>query len=632
MIVWTMVFSLLLCLPSGIITKADQPQEVIVVFKHDVDSQALAKANASIQKKYDNFPIIKARLSEKGIAALANNPNIVSIEPDSIITMTADTLEWGVARVQAPTAWNAGYTGINIKVAVIDTGIALHPDLTIEGGANFVATASSYYDDNGHGTHVAGIIAAKINGLGVIGVAPDAKLYSVKVLSSSGSGYLSDVVSGIDWSITNNMDIINMSLGSSTDSPAMKTAIDTAYYGHGILVVASAGNSGTLNTRRDNVGYPAKYDSVIAVAATDINNNRASFSSTGPAVEVAAPGVSIRSTYLNNGYATLSGTSMSAPHVAGHLALMKQAFPTLSAASLRIKLQEYTLDLGTIGKDNLYGYGLIQTFIEASSQITIQYQPTIGGSVSRTSETLDPQTGTAQGSIASANAGYHFVHWIDGSGNIVTTDTTWIPQKVDGVYVSATYTAVFVENDAITITYQATIGGDVDPTSETLAPVTGVASGSTATAQSGYRFVSWTDASDMIVGTDPYFIPPKIDGLNVSATYRANFEVYEPVELRTFTKILMASEYIAGSKILITVEVSNGIDPIAGASIVLTIIPPSSTKSRTIITTLSTAMDGKATYTMNTNKNSIKGTYTVVAETSYPDYQSSSDQTTFLLK
>ncbi|NOW34915.1 S8 family peptidase [Clostridium beijerinckii] len=160
----------------------------------------------------------------------------------------------------------------------------------------------------------------------------------IKVLGNDGAGYLSDIIAGIDWCITNKMDIINLSLGSSVPSTALQQEVDKAY-NQGILVVAAAGNDGTSDGSTDTVDYPAKYSSVIAVAAIDSNNKRPSFSSTGNNVEVAAPGVSVLSTYLNNKYVSMSGTSMSAPFVTGDLALLKQANPGLSPNQLRAKLK-----------------------------------------------------------------------------------------------------------------------------------------------------------------------------------------------------------------------------------------------------------------------------------------------------
>ncbi|PKM69673.1 MAG: peptidase S8/S53 subtilisin kexin sedolisin [Firmicutes bacterium HGW-Firmicutes-19] len=360
--IWAIVLACVLLAPIPVRAQPTPSQSVIVVFKHSVDHSLLRSLNANVEKSYKNFPIVKLSLSQRAVFALSKNPNILSIESEVIFTINDDSIEWGIAKVEAPKAWAQNFTGAGVKVGIIDTGIALHEDLIIAGGANFVDTANSYYDDNGHGTHVAGTIAALDNGLGVIGVAPDVSLYAIKVLNSSGSGYLSDIIEGIDFAINEQLDIINMSLGTSTDSPALHTAVDAAYNA-GILVVASAGNSGKRITSMDNVGYPAKYESAIAVAATDINNDRATFSSTGPAVEVAAPGVSVRSTYLNNGYASMSGTSMAAPHVSGHLALLIQAFPDKTHTEIRGLLQFYVLDLGTAGRDWAYGYGLIQSFL-----------------------------------------------------------------------------------------------------------------------------------------------------------------------------------------------------------------------------------------------------------------------------
>jgi minor extracellular protease Epr len=360
--IWAIVLACVLLAPIPVRAVPTQSRSVIVVFKHSVDHSLIRGLNANVEKSYKNFPIVKMTLPEQAVLALAKNPNVKSIESEVIFTVNEDIIEWGIAKVEAPKAWAQGYTGSGVKVGIIDTGIAPHDDLIIAGGANFVDTASSYYDDNGHGTHVAGTVAALDNGLGVIGVAPDVQLYAIKVLNSSGSGTLSDIIEGIDFAISEQLDIINMSLGTSTDSPALHTAVDTAY-SSGILVVASAGNSGKRVITVDNVGYPAKYDSAIAVAATDVNNLRASFSSTGPAVEVAAPGVYVRSTYLNNGYATMSGTSMAAPHVSGHLALMIQAFPNKTPLEIRALLQLYVLDLGNAGRDWAFGYGLIQSFL-----------------------------------------------------------------------------------------------------------------------------------------------------------------------------------------------------------------------------------------------------------------------------
>ncbi len=276
------------------------------------------------------------------------------------------TLPWGIDRVDAEQIWNLT-TADPIKVAIVDTGIDLkHPDLqaNIKGGINTIYPWKSPNDDNGHGTHVAGIVAAINNSIGVIGVGPNIDLYAVKVLGANGSGYLSDVIEGLDWVVQQKQTqggdwVINMSLGTSADIQSFHDAILRAYNA-GITMVAAAGNTGGAVT------YPAAYPEVIAVSATDQNNQLASWSSRGPEVDLSAPGVSIYSTYKGQTYATLSGTSMAAPHVTGVAALVLDRKTcdfnldgVCSPLEVQQKLEQSAIDLGDSGKDNLYGSGLV---------------------------------------------------------------------------------------------------------------------------------------------------------------------------------------------------------------------------------------------------------------------------------
>jgi|GEM_PF-392871 len=350
-------------LPSG----ASSAQErVIVFFKSKAGRSLVDQAKGRVNKQFRNIPALAISVPAAAIQGLKHNPNVESIEIDQPI-QTEQTQDWGIAKTQAPSAWTSGYTGKGVKIAVVDTGIAPHEDLAIAGGTSVVAYTSSFSDDNRHGTHVAGIIGALNNGIGTVGMVPDSSLYAVKALDQNGSGYLSDIVAGIDWAITNQMNIVNLSLGAASDSYSLKQVVDKAY-SQGILVVAAAGNNGTADGSGDTVNYPARYDSAIAVAAIDANNQRGSFSATGSTVEVAAPGVDVLSTYLGNQYAKMSGTSMAAPFVAGDLALLKQAYPSLTAVQLRAKLASGVIDLGTAGRDSWFGYGLIQAPQAAASQ------------------------------------------------------------------------------------------------------------------------------------------------------------------------------------------------------------------------------------------------------------------------
>jgi subtilisin family serine protease/murein tripeptide amidase MpaA len=349
------VLLILLFVPN--IVAEDASNRVIISFKDNIDESLVENFNGTVEKVYENVQVVVGELPASALKELEKNKNIISIEEDKVYKLQGQTVDWGITSVNAPLAWGRNFTGTGINIAILDTGIANHEDLHIVGGISIIS--DSYLDDNGHGTHVAGIIGAKNNGIGTVGIAPNANFYAVKVLDQNGTGYLSDIVAGIDWSISNNIDIINLSLGSPQDSQSLKQAVDKAY-DKGILVVAAAGNNGSTDGTVNTVEYPAGYESVIAVSAIDINNKRGSFSATGPSVEVTAPGVNILSTYLNNGYTSKEGTSMAAAYVTGVIALVKEANPQHSHIELREIIQQTSLDLGVTGRDPLYGFGLVQ--------------------------------------------------------------------------------------------------------------------------------------------------------------------------------------------------------------------------------------------------------------------------------
>jgi subtilisin family serine protease len=345
--------------------------KVLIGFKEKPGpaEQAIVKgAGGKIKYTYKLIPAIAASIPEVAIEALKKNPNITNIEFDSEVYALDAELDnsWGVKRIGAGIVHESGNKGAGVKIAIIDTGIDYnHEDLNANFNKNllgydFVNSDNDPMDDDGHGTHVAGIIAAEDNDDGVVGVAPDAELYALKVLDDTGSGYMSDVVLAIQWatdpdgdgSASDRLDIINMSLGGQKNI-FLEWACNLAYL-DGLLLVAAAGNGGS-------VIYPAAYDSVIAVSATDRDDALASFSSTGKQVELAAPGVNINSTLPGNEYSgeTWSGTSMASPHVAGTAALVWKANPAWSNDEVRTRLQETAEDLGAVGWDSKYGYGLV---------------------------------------------------------------------------------------------------------------------------------------------------------------------------------------------------------------------------------------------------------------------------------
>jgi len=339
-------------------------ERVLIGFRGQADAALVRAHGGQVIREFVNIPAVAANLPARAIEALRHNPRIAYVEPDPIAYAIEDTLPWGVDRIDADVVQGTGNTGLGIKVAIIDTGIdGTHEDLSVVGGASFVDYTDQWQDDEGHGTHVAGTAAALDNGLGVIGVAPGASLYAVKVLDYTGSGYYSWIVAGIDWAISNNIDVINMSLGGSSGSTALEDVCNRAYNA-GIVIVAAAGNEGNPPGKGDNIGYPARYDSVIAVGATDQSDSRAKFSSTGPALEIMAPGVDILSTHPMDmyGYAIGSGTSMASPHVAGVAALVLAADSTLSNVQVRERLTTTAEPIGDgspSSRSEKYGYGLV---------------------------------------------------------------------------------------------------------------------------------------------------------------------------------------------------------------------------------------------------------------------------------
>ncbi|PCI37110.1 MAG: hypothetical protein COB53_07375 [Elusimicrobia bacterium] len=272
-------------------------------------------------------------------------------------------IQWGVKAVNAAGAW--GKTkGRGIKVAVVDTGIdPTHPELAarVKGGYNAVEKDKPWKDDHSHGTHVAGIIAATLDGAGVVGVAPEADLYAVKVLKADGSGSLFGIIDGISWCVKNGMQVVNMSLGAAQGNFLFEMAVNQLKSAD-IPLIAAAGNDGK------EVNFPARYDAAIAISAMcppggDENPKLcngsaiAAFSSRGPEVEFIAPGVKIPSTVINGEIKAFSGTSMASPHAAG-LAVLAVANGAKGVAGVRAALKAAAVKLpGLSGSEQ--GSGLI---------------------------------------------------------------------------------------------------------------------------------------------------------------------------------------------------------------------------------------------------------------------------------
>ena len=414
---------------------SDNLTRVLIAFDKPVgpSEQALVRAHGGkIKYSYSIVDAIAATLPAGAIEGLSRNPHVASIDLDDTVYAVDDELDnsWGVRRIGAGTV-HTDYAnkGTGVKIGIIDSGINYnHPDLNdnfdpANRGYDFYYYDYDPMDVYGHGTHVAGTACAEDNDngvkdangnplYGVVGVAPQCNLYSLRVLNENGVGYWSDIIAAVEWStgaimqIKNvftgeiltvkgiKMDVINLSLGKDRNpGTTVKQAFDNAE-ARGVVIVAAAGNSGTLAGKGKNVIYPAKFASVIAVGATDSTGKRASFSSTGPEVELAAPGVSVYSTWNDNtdynGNATTcrdgnvddcykygSGTSMASPHVAGVAALVIATGVTDTNGNGRINdevravMNSTATDLGSAGRDWQYGYGLVSAVAAVARSIML---------------------------------------------------------------------------------------------------------------------------------------------------------------------------------------------------------------------------------------------------------------------
>ncbi|WJY26465.1 S8 family peptidase [Sporosarcina trichiuri] len=316
---------------------------------------------ALIRQQYPNVELYPNHTYEVAAATEAPAPPSQITYPKrfSLINTTPDVI--------------APYTGKGVKVGVLDSGIdTTHSKLNVKGGfcalpkAECAAGTIPYADDLGHGTHVAGILAAQKASNGTLGVAPGIDLYAIKSINQYDSGTTADIIAGVEWAINNKIDILNMSITTNRNDLALKLMLEKAY-AKGMILIAASGNE-EFGDNKDSVQYPAKYPTVIAVTAVANNKERFLEASMGPEVELAAPGVEIFSTYpraldddgKKDGYYDLSGTSMAAPHVSGIAALLKERFPDMTNIRMRSILANAAEDLGTKGRDRQFGYGLVR--------------------------------------------------------------------------------------------------------------------------------------------------------------------------------------------------------------------------------------------------------------------------------
>jgi subtilisin family serine protease len=358
-----------------VIWSSKKSDRFIVVFDRDAElSNILDELEASGIQVIDRLDIISGiscYLNEEQMEFVRAMPDFRYVELDVKLHMlkdpppqillvnyqmapAADTTDWGIKRIRAPEAWEVS-TGKNVVVGVVDTGInAAIPDLqgAVMGGFNAI-DGSSYSDNNNHGTYVASVIAARRNGVGIVGVAPDAMLYSIKVMDSSGSGFISDIIEGCQWAIGERIPVVNMSLGSDYQSNALREAMSEAA-AQGLSVIAASGNDGD-----GQVLYPAAYDVAICVGASDENDERVSWSNYGQALKengVLAPGNWILATDRSGELVRVSGTSIATPHVTGIFALLLEKGQIERDSLRRLVLQSASR---SENPNNISGHGIV---------------------------------------------------------------------------------------------------------------------------------------------------------------------------------------------------------------------------------------------------------------------------------
>lgn len=364
------LLALLLLIPAplaaGTSTRISTSRKIVTFRSEQRVQTVIVEQAGKVVQAVPEQHIVAAELSDAASTSLAERDDVVSVIDDPVIRVASHTrgqqLPWGIDRVDADRVWPTT-TGSGSTIAIVDTGIDLdHPDLAgaIVGSANIIRSDRTADDDSGHGTHVAGIAAARNNSIGAVGMSPGASLLAVKVLDRRGNGYLSDIIAGIEWAVDHGAQIINLSLGTSVDFPLFHDAVRSAV-DRGVTVVAAAGNSGGA------VLYPAAYSEVIAVGMTDDRDRIHRASSRGPELDLVAPGDDVYSTYKGGRYTNMTGTSMATPHVSGAVALLltrparcdQNGDSRCSPSEVQSTLQSTASDLLTPGRDDTSGNGLL---------------------------------------------------------------------------------------------------------------------------------------------------------------------------------------------------------------------------------------------------------------------------------
>ena len=345
--------------------------------------------------------------------------------------------QWGLTAIGAPSVWSVT-RGAGVTVAVIDSGSGPHPDLdaNLDAGRTMFGSIDSVgvmdIDNAGHGSHVAGIIAAVAdNAIGGSGVAPQSRILPIRVLDAQGSGDSKDVSKAVRLAVDSGVKVINLSLGGATESTSLTAAIQYAV-DRNVLVVAAAGNGAVDSPPK----WPAASDLALAVSAVDRNNSVTSFDQRGDYIDLAAPGASILST-ASNDYKIQSGTSMAAAFVTGAAALLFAAQPSITAAQVRDVLQRTATDIGAPGRDTTFGYGLIN-LVAAFAELDVMFPKLITASLA-----TEGRIGALAVGIASTSA--------------ATATSQWYRCTAPGEATTSKPTDCTAITNAVATTYQSTV-------------------------------------------------------------------------------------------------------------------------------------------------------------------------------
>lgn len=471
----------ILTLFIGTVAYAAETTSVLVQFAGPVqasDKAFVIGIGGEISHEYSLVPAISVEIPTQALEGLSRNPRVVTVEENlEVQAMLFDDEyrdTWSINNINAKPVHDSLNTGAGVKVGIIDSGISTsHVDLNVVGGEDFVDNDGNPDDVYGHGTHVGGTVCSAMNGFGAVGVAPDCDLYSLRVLNDAGSGTTDDILAAVNWAVEHNLDVINLSLGRSTDMGSIAEATFQAAYDSGLVIVAAAGNSGNPRGKGSNTIYPANYSSVIAVAATDSNNNRASFSSTGNNVEIAAPGAGVHSTWNDTDsysnpqpvcdygdadqcYKDGSGTSMASPQVAGVAALIIAGGVTDNQQVRAILTNTAT----PLGDPKQFGAGLVNAQAAIDSIVPVSNDPVADAGPDQTVMIVEGESYievTLDGSGSSDTGGLVSHEWfINGSliayGEIATTT---LGVGTHTVTLSVEDTDTNIATDTVTITVEA---------------------------------------------------------------------------------------------------------------------------------------------------------------------------------